>query len=89
MIVTRKLVVTGLVQGVWFRRFVSDTARQLDIDGWVLNADDGSVEILAQGSLKCMEKFESELWRGTPASDVRSIKSEPSRDQVNNGFRIR
>ena len=88
MIVTRKLVVTGLVQGVWFRKFVSDAAKQLNINGWVRNADDGSVEILAQGSLECIGKLESLLWQGTPLSDVQSVRSEPSQEPVHDKFRI-
>ena len=88
MIVTRKLVVIGLVQGVWFRKFVSDTAKQLNINGWVRNVNDGSVEILAQGSLDCIDKLESELWRGTPLSEVQSIRSEPSQEPVRDEFQI-
>ncbi len=89
MIETRKLVVSGLVQGVWFRKFVSDVANHLGINGWVRNAEDGSVEILAAGNLESLEKLETELWRGTPLSDVRSVRWEPSQEQVRDQFFVR
>lgn len=88
MIVTRKLLVTGLVQGVCFRKFVLDTAKKYDISGWVLNVDDGSVQILARGTLTSIGQLESDLWRGTPLSDVKSVKWETSHEQVDEGFHI-
>ena len=89
MIETRKLVIAGIVQGVWFRKFVSDTANHLGISGWVRNAEDGTVEILATGSVESLEKLESELWRGTPSSDVRSIRWEPAQEKVFDRFFVR
>ncbi len=89
MIETRKLVVSGLVQGVWFRKFVKDTANRLGINGWVRNAEDGTVEILAAGSPESLEQLESELWQGTHLSDVRSIRWEPSHELVCDLFFVR
>lgn len=89
MIETRKMVVSGLVQGVWFRKFVTDTANHLGINGWVRNAEDGTVEVLAAGSPENLKEFESELWRGTPLSDVRSVKSDLSQEQVGDRFFVR
>lgn len=89
MIETRKLVVSGLVQGVWFRKFVMDAANHLGINGWVRNAEDGTVEILAAGSPESLEKLESDLWRGTPLSDVRSVRWEPSQEHVRDRFIVR
>ncbi len=86
---TRKLVVSGLVQGVWFRKFVTDTANRLGINGWVRNAEDGTVEILAAGNPESLERLESELWRGTPLSDVRSVRWKPSQEQVRDRFFVR
>ena len=89
MIITQKMIVTGYVQGVWYRKFVSDTTRQLGINGWVYNARDGSVEILAQGQPDNIEKLVSELWRGTPLSDVQAIDQMPSQEEVGEGFYVR
>lgn len=43
------VLVMGLVQGVGFRWFVRETARRLDLAGWVLNRPDGGVEVMAEG----------------------------------------
>lgn len=48
--VTRRLQITGLVQGVGFRYSMQREATRLRVAGWVRNRRDGSVEALAQGS---------------------------------------
>ncbi len=50
MIVAKRLVVRGRVQGVGFRFFVLKTAEQLGITGYVRNLRDGTVEIVAEGT---------------------------------------
>jgi acylphosphatase len=44
-----RILITGLVQGVFFRREMTDLARRLGISGWVKNLPDGRVEALAEG----------------------------------------
>jgi acylphosphatase len=43
------LVVTGTVQGVWFRASMQREARRLRLCGWVRNRPDGAVEAEAEG----------------------------------------
>ena len=47
--VARHVRVTGRVQGVFFRAWTKEKARELDIKGWVHNAADGSVEAHLEG----------------------------------------
>jgi acylphosphatase len=42
-------LISGLVQGVFFRRGIADLARQLSVTGWVRNLPDGSVEVVCEG----------------------------------------
>ena len=50
MIVAKRLVVSGRVQGVGFRYFVVQAAEPLGITGYVRNLRDGTVEIVAEGT---------------------------------------
>ena len=60
-------VVTGKVQGVGYRQFVSDHAHRLGLHGSVQNMPDGSVHIIAEGSLAALEEFTRIMWaRGMP-----------------------
>jgi acylphosphatase len=86
----RKYYISGQVQGVGYRFFAQNAARELRIRGWARNLDDGRVEILAVGTARQLEDFEGELRVGPPRADVRGIAVEqaPAPDGVT-GFYIR
>ncbi|MHA1214731.1 MAG: acylphosphatase [Candidatus Hodarchaeales archaeon] len=67
-----KIVVSGRVQGVFFRVYTREFARKFeDITGYVRNLPDGRVEVVAEGSnssLKELAKWLKE--KGSPASTV-------------------
>ncbi|WP_341540072.1 acylphosphatase [Pseudodesulfovibrio tunisiensis] len=44
-----RAIIRGKVQGVWFRGWTRDTARELGLRGWVRNLPDGAVEAVAPG----------------------------------------
>ena len=46
---TLKIVISGVVQGVFFRKFVKENADELEVKGFVRNLDDGKVEIVIEG----------------------------------------
>lgn len=45
-----RALVSGRVQGVWFRQSTADEAHLLGVDGWVRNLPDGGVEAVFEGS---------------------------------------
>ena len=47
-----QILVTGVVQGVWFRDFVKRNAISLKLNGWVKNNPDGSVNFSVEGEKK-------------------------------------
>jgi acylphosphatase len=67
------VVVRGRVQGVGFRWFVRETARHLDIAGWVKNLADGSVEVAADGPETAVARLRAELQRGPEGASVESV----------------
>jgi len=54
---TVNLLISGRVQGVCFRRFTKNKAKQLDIKGTVKNLDDGRVEVVAQAEEPALNVF--------------------------------
>ena len=54
---SRRWLVTGRVQGVGFRAFVMRRARELQLDGWVRNRPEGSVEIVATGPVDALSSL--------------------------------
>ena len=69
----RRYDVVGRVQGVGFRWYVREHARALDVSGWVCNASDGSVVVMAACTLEQHEQLERQLRQGPAGSMVRSV----------------
>jgi acylphosphatase len=89
MIVARKFIISGLVQGVGFRFFTQRAAARHQVRGYVRNLTDGRVETLAEGSEKAVENFKHDLIAGPTYSNVEHIEEivlEPSR--LYSSFRI-
>ena len=67
------LVVRGRVQGVGFRFFVRQHARDLGLTGWVKNLPDRNVEIYAEGEKETLDTFISDMREGPTFSHVSDI----------------
>jgi acylphosphatase len=66
--------VYGYVQGVFFRAFVHQQAKELGLAGYVKNLPGGeAVEVLAEGEKKQLEKLISHLKVGPPAARVEKV----------------
>jgi acylphosphatase len=70
------LVVTGQVQGVWYRESCRRVADRLGVGGWVRNAADGRVEIEAEGSRRAVEALVEWARRGPDRAEVTGISVE-------------
>jgi acylphosphatase len=70
----RRFLVRGRVQGVGFRWFVEREAHILGIAGWVRNNTDGTVEVLAQGSLEQLAALCARLREGPRAARVDNVE---------------
>lgn len=69
------LVVSGRVQGVFFRGATVDEARRLGVAGWVRNLPDGRVEVLAEGERGALEALVAFCRRGPPAARVDDVEA--------------
>jgi len=75
--ITRRLQITGRVQGVGFRYALQHEADKLGLTGWVRNRSDGSVEALVQGTPAAVEALTAWARRGPPAARVTDLRTEP------------
>jgi acylphosphatase len=67
-------IVEGEVQGVGFRYSAAREARAIGLCGWVRNAEDGTVEVWAQGDPANLDLFIDWLWQGPSAASVRDVR---------------
>ncbi len=84
---TRHYLVSGTVQGVYFRGATRETAVRLGVCGWVRNLPDGRVEALAHGTAEQLVAFEAWLHEGPPLARVSEVLVADSDEPVTNGFR--
>lgn len=73
MLFTKEIIITGKVQGVFFRRYTCEAADAIGITGFVKNLPDQSVYILATGTNEQLEEFINWCWQGSPRSKVEHV----------------
>ncbi len=69
-----RLLISGRVQGVFFRAYTEKEAQRLGLAGWVRNLADGRVEAVFEGPEKKLEEMISWCRRGSPASKVEKVE---------------
>jgi len=85
---TIKIIISGTVQGVFFRRFVKDSADKLKVRGFVRNLDNGDLEIIAEGENKNVDEFLNKCKKGPPHSDVKNLTITKMNHQGFDSFKI-
>ena len=76
MLMSVHLVVSGRVQGVWFRAGTREQALQRGLCGWVKNCSNGTVEIHAEGEKEALEHFIDWCRKGPPGALVTALDIE-------------
>lgn len=69
-----RAIVTGRVQGVWYRAHTRDKAVELGLSGFVRNLPDGTVEIVAQGDAGAVDALMSWARIGPPLAEVTDLR---------------
>lgn len=86
-----RLLVTGRVQGVFYRQSTKEFAQSLGLAGWVRNQDDGSVAAEAIGPKPELERLIAWCRKGPPSARVDEVSVEwlePSPSERGAGFHI-
>ena len=85
-----RYLVTGRVQGVFYRASTRDKGRSLGLNGWAKNLPDGRVEVLACGNDQQLKELEDWLWQGPDYASVSEVVTEVvTIEEQLDGFRIR
>jgi len=77
----RRWIVRGRVQGVFYRVFTRDAARELGLRGWVRNLHDGTVEVRVGGDAGVLAAFRARLLQGPPSARVHAVDEVPLSDE--------
>jgi len=68
------ILVSGLVQGVFFRAYIKEKAQELELTGWVRNLPTGQVEAVFEGDKENIEKIIEWTKEGPPTARVDDVK---------------
>ncbi len=68
--------VSGHVQGVNFRYYTYVTAREIGVTGWVRNRGNGTVEVVAEGTRRQLEKLLQFLNTGPASAIVSQVQTD-------------
>ena len=69
-----RALVTGKVQGVFYRRATQEQALQLGITGYAKNLHDGRVEVLLCGHPDAVKRLSEWLWQGPDGAQVTHVE---------------
>jgi len=81
--------VSGMVQGVFYRSWAEDTAKELGLKGWVRNLPDGRVEALFEGEKSRVERMIELCKKGPPHAKVESVQVKKERPSGFERFEVR
>ena len=81
-----RFIVSGRVQGVFYRASASEQALRLGLTGYAKNRSDGRVEVVACGVAHALDALERWLRQGPPAARVEAVSREALPEQELHGF---
>ncbi len=86
MMAAARFLVSGKVQGVFFRASTRERALDLGLGGRATNLPDGRVDVVAEGDAAALDALEAWLHEGPPAARVDEVVREAWTGPVNEGF---
>jgi len=83
------VIISGQVQGVWFRASTKQKADELGLNGWVKNTQNGDVEAVFEGEEDIVEKMISWCHDGPPKARVDNVVVKKQQTIGFKGFSIK
>lgn len=85
----KRVLVSGMVQGVFFRDTCRSEAQRAGVTGWVRNLDDGRVEAVFEGEPAAVERLVAWAHHGPPHASVRGVEVVDEEPEGLRRFEIR
>jgi acylphosphatase len=86
--IRRHVIVSGRVQGVWFRESTRQEAERLGLAGWVRNLPDGNVEAVFEGPVDAVNEVTEWCRQGPLRARVTSVVPRNEPPEGLTGFRV-
>jgi acylphosphatase len=86
--IRRRVVVHGLVQGVFFRESCRREARSRQVTGWVRNNSDGTVEAVFEGDQDAVTTLVDWAHAGPAGAEVSRVEVAEEQPEGLSGFRV-
>ena len=87
--IRRRVIVSGRVQGVFFRATCRDVARSADVSGWVSNEADGTVHAVFEGEPDAVDAMIAWCHHGPPGAVVVDVAVTEDEPRGESGFDFR
>jgi acylphosphatase len=84
--VRRRVVVSGRVQGVFFREWTRRTAERRGVAGWVRNCADGTLEAVFEGEARDVDSMIESVGLGPPDARVAEVQAHDEQPEGLQGF---
>lgn len=88
-VVRRRVIVSGRVQGVWFRASTQSAAAERGVAGWVRNLPSGQVEAVFEGEPDAVDAAVTWVRSGPPRADVTEVEVFDEQPEHLSGFNVR
>ena len=83
-----KILINGMVTGVFFRKFICDHATSLGLSGYVRNTEDGGVEAVFEGDEDKINKMIEICKKGPKYSQIKNMQIKPETFQGFKDFKV-
>jgi len=88
MVQATRFIISGRVQGVFFRASTREQAQRLGLGGCARNLRDGRVEVLAVGADDAIQQLEQWLQHGPPSARVDHVERTSTEIDAKDGFSV-